>query len=117
MRWVALVLCASCSFVAVHGPEASEPPTRCTDSDVVPSIDSVAGTLAVSGAIGGELADRLASHPMDHYELVLGLPLLVAGITYLIAASSGTDKVERCRAAKQQQGEPRGCDGCEWQVP
>jgi len=101
----------------VHGPESSTPPSDCTDSDLVPSVDTAAGVLAVAGAIGGEIADHLVSHPVSHYELIIGLPALVVGITYLIAASKGTDRVERCQAAKQNHGEVRGCDGCQWEIP
>jgi hypothetical protein len=82
----------------------------CTDSAAWPSVDAVIGTFAVAGALGGELADRLSSHPVDHYELIIGLPLLAAGITYLVSASHGTDDVERCREIKE--GTSRGCDGC-----
>ncbi|HEY1559182.1 MAG TPA: hypothetical protein VGF94_30380 [Kofleriaceae bacterium] len=117
MRWIALAACAGCSFFAVHGPETTTKPADCTDSDLVPSLDSVAGVLLVAGAVGGEIADRLASHPVSHYELVIGLPALAAGITYLISASRGTGAVERCRSAKDNSGVPRDCDGCTWTVP
>lgn len=118
MRSLVIALSAGCSFVAVHAPAATPTvPIECTDSDLVPSIDSVVGVLAVAGALGGELADHLSAHPIAHYELVLGLPALVAGIVFLVSASSGTDKVQRCVAAKQQQGEVRGCDGCPAGVP
>ena len=117
MRWVALVACAGCSFFAVHGPETTTKPADCTDSDLVPSLDSVAGALLVAGAIGGEVADHLASHQIAHYELVLGLPALAVGITYLISASHGTSAVERCRSARENRGVARDCDGCTWTVP
>jgi len=100
-----------------HGPESTAKPAECTDSDLVPSLDSIGGVLLVAGAIGGEIADHLASHPIDHYELVIGLPALAAGITYLIAANRGTGEVERCRSAKEGSGVPHDCDGCAWSVP
>lgn len=114
---VASLLTASCSFVAVHAPPSTYDPRNvsCTDSDVVPSIDSAVGVLAVAGAIGGEIVVDTTSHTVDNYELVLGLPLLVVGITYLVAASKGTGKVEACHQAKA--GETTGCDGCPARVP
>jgi hypothetical protein len=112
----ALVVCASCSFVAVHGPVATpNKPLECTDSDVVPSIDAAAGALLVAGAIAGEVADHVSSHPIQHFELIIGLPALVAGIVYFVSASHGTDKVSACRRA--HEGRERGCDGCPAEVP
>jgi hypothetical protein len=73
--------------------------------------------LGVAGAVGGEIADHLSAHPIDHFELYLGLPALVAGIVYLASASSGTDKVESCVATKHEQSELRGCDGCPAPIP
>jgi len=112
-----VALLTACSFVAVHGPPATYDPktVQCTDSDLVPSIDSVAGVLAIAGAVGGEITVQETSHKVDNYELLYGLPLLVAGIVYLVAASKGTDKVEKCNAVKQ--GETTGCDGCPARVP
>jgi hypothetical protein len=123
MRAIAVLLMTSvlaqtsCSFVAVHGPDRPHP-QDCTDSDIVPSIDSVAGTLLVAGAIGGEIADHVATHGIANYELVLGLPALVVGIVYLVAASRGTEEVTRCRETIEAHGRQlRGCDGCAEPVP
>jgi hypothetical protein len=116
----ALVLCASCSFVAVHGPTATNygAKSTCTESDLIPAIDAVAGALLVAGAIGGEIADHVASKPLaSNYELVIGLPALVVGITYLVAAAGGTSKVSTCQATKRGLTDERGCDGCPAALP
>jgi hypothetical protein len=115
---VAAVLSQSCSFFLVHGPAAGSgagSATECTDSDLVPAIDSAAGVLAIAGAGGGEIVTRETSDKVHDYELFYGLPLIIAGIVYFIAASRGTHRVEQCRAIKQ--GETTGCDGCPERVP
>ncbi len=71
--------------------------------------------VAVAGAIGGEIANRLSSDPVEHYELFIGVPVLVAGIAYLVAASRGNERVEACR--RLDEGAERGCDGCPAAVP
>jgi hypothetical protein len=113
----ALLALGSCSFFAVHGPPAQyEPKTLdCTDSDVVPSIDSAAGVLAIAAAAGGEIVTQAGVEHVDNYELIYGIPLIIVGIVYLVAASRGTDKVEACRSAKQVDNV--GCDGCAERVP
>jgi len=111
-----LAFLASCSFVAVKGPQSTSKDVTCTDSDVIPALDAVAGALLISGAIGGEIADHLSAHPIDHYELIIGLPALVAGIVYVVAASHGTDKVSACQRVRHGD-EPRDCDGCPAPVP
>ena len=117
-RSVAFVLSlAGCSFVLVHAPPATYDPktVTCTDSDVVPSVDSAAGVLAIATAVGGEFVTQLTDHKLEHYELVMGLPLVVAGIIYFVSAHHGTDAVQRCTAIKQ--GETDDCDGCPAGVP
>jgi hypothetical protein len=113
------VVTASCSYIAVHGPVegagSDGKPVECTDSDVVPAIDSGIGALAIGGAIAGEIVTNYTSDKVNNYELVLGLPLVLVGIAYFIAANHGTHKVEQCRAVKQ--GETTGCDGCPERVP
>jgi hypothetical protein len=113
----ALLALGSCSFFAVHAPPAQYDPKTldCTDSDVLPSIDSAAGVLAIAGAAGGEIVTQAGVEHVDNYELIYGLPLIVIGIVYLVAASHGTDKVEQCKAIKQ--GDNIGCDGCPERVP
>jgi hypothetical protein len=115
-----LVLCASCSFVAVHGPTTtnSGPKSTCTDSALIPGIDAMTGALLVAGSIGGEIAAHVATKPfVSNYELVIGLPALVVGITYLVAASKGTNKVSNCQATKRGIQDERGCDGCPAALP
>nr|HEX4314292.1 hypothetical protein [Kofleriaceae bacterium] len=118
MRLVAAVAAlAGCSFVAVQGPppEYDAKTVTCTDSDVVPSIDSAAGVLAIAAAAGGEIVTQAGVEHVDNYELIYGIPLIIVGIVYLVAASRGTDKVEACRSAKQVDNV--GCDGCAERVP
>ncbi len=98
-RLLSLVLCTSCSYFAVHGPGGEKDPP-CTESAFLPSADGVIGTFAVAGAIAGEVVDHKSSHPIDHFELLIGLPVLIAGFTFLFSANHGTDKVEECRASK-----------------
>ena len=116
-RVLALVACVGCSFVGVRGPALDEQASTatCTRSDLLPSVDAVVGTLGVAGALGGELADHLSAHPMQHFELIVALPALIAGIAFLTSASHGTDRVEACRALRE--GTQRGCDGCAPAVP
>ena len=107
----------SCSFFAVKGPPDVfvRATVECTDSDVVPSIDAAAGVFALAGAVGGEFVTQLTDHKVEHYELFYGLPLVVAGIVFLVASGHGTEKVQSCRAAKL--GDSVGCDGCPARVP
>jgi len=113
---LATVLCASCSFFAVKGPQTRSRDATCTESDVIPSLDAVAGGLLVAGGLVGEIFDHISAHPIAHYELVIGLPALAVGITYLVAAARGTDRVSTCQAVKRGQA-LRGCDGCPAEVP
>jgi hypothetical protein len=118
VRSVGLALAlGSCSFFVVKGPPNEYVPAtvECTDSAVVPSIDAAGGVFAIAGAVGGEVVTQLTDHKVAHYELFYALPLVVAGIVYLVASGHGTDKVQSCRAAKQ--GESVGCDGCPARVP
>jgi uncharacterized membrane protein len=117
---LALAAWSGCSWFFVHVPDrtTADPQATartCTDSSLVPSIDAAAGVLALAGAGGGEIVDHLTSHSIHDYELVLGLPLVVVGIVYLIAASHGNDAVEACRAASTNS--LRDCDGCAPAVP
>ena len=120
---LAAVVASSCSFFAVDGPPPSydSHTVPCTDSDVVPAIDSAAGVLAIGYAGAGEIITHATNDKLpptalsDHYELLYGLPLLLVGAVYLYAASRGTSRVEQCHAAKH--GEATGCDGCPAQVP
>ena len=106
-----------CSFFLVKGPPNEYVPAtvQCTDSDVIPSIDAAGGVFAIAGAVGGEFVTRLTDHKVEHYELFYALPLVVAGIVYLVASGRGTEKVQNCRAARE--GESVGCDGCPARVP
>jgi uncharacterized membrane protein YqgA involved in biofilm formation len=108
---------AGCSLFAVQGlPESYNATTvTCTESDLVPSLDAVGGVLAIAGAVGGEFVTQLTDHTVSHYELFYGLPLVVVGIVYLVAAGKGTAKVQRCRAVKL--GETDDCDGCPAGIP
>jgi hypothetical protein len=117
LRSVLLACCASCSFFLVNGPDpsAATKDVSCTDSDTIPAIDAIVGTIGIAGAIGGEIANQVSSHPIHHYELFIGLPALVAGIAFLASTSNGTGKVEACKAAKV--GQVRGCDGCPDDIP
>jgi len=119
MRIAALALTGllGCSYVTVNAPHIGETAatTRCTESDVWPSIDSAIGISGIAGAVGGELVDRLTNHHMANYELLVGLPAIVVGIAYLVGASYGTDAVEACRNVKG--GATRGCDGCADSLP
>ncbi len=111
-----LALCASCSFFAVKGPQTRGRDVQCTDSDIIPSLDAVTGAVLVGGALVGEIIDHVGSHSIDHYELIVALPALVVGITSLVAASKGTDRVSTCQAVKRGE-QLRGCDGCPAEVP
>jgi hypothetical protein len=118
LRSVGVSLALSgCSFFLVKGPPETydRGTVSCTTSDVVPAIDSLAGVLALSGAVTGEVVTQATEHKVEHYELYYALPLIVTGIVYLVAASHGTGKVTECHAAKE--GETIGCDGCPARVP
>ena len=110
MRSVALVLVAGCSFVGVRGPSrtASDPPgdpssIKCTQSDVLPALDALAGAAALGVMGGGILLEQTSDDgEPEHFTLYYAGPALAVAVAYFWSASYGTARVSRCTELKEQ---------------
>jgi hypothetical protein len=109
MRSVALVLVAGCSFVGVRGPTrtASSPPgdpssIKCSESDVLPALDALAGAAALGVMGGGILLEQTSEDgEPEHFTLYYAGPALAVAIAYFWSASYGTTRVSRCTELKE----------------
>jgi len=109
VRSLLAIICATgCSFVGVRGPvgyrsePAADPSSvKCTDSDVLPTLDAIGGAAALAAAGGGFIIEQTSStgdlHNFTKYYVG---PLVAASIIYFISTSFGTNRVEQCRAVK-----------------
>lgn len=118
MRAVVLVMLASCSFMAVRGPEPPpQPPGDCTTSSAAPAVDRLGEVVGGVGTLLGVLlligaSNCSSSHPPGYnadsctaeggFAVLVGLPSAVAAITYGISAHYGNDRVHACRARKAE---------------
>ena len=104
---LAVLSLGGCSFIGVKGPGAlPDPPPpadsiHCTTSDVLPTIDALAGAGALAAATAGIFAEETGSHgAFDHWELYAVTPLVAVAVAYFVSSSHGTREVERCAVAK-----------------
>jgi hypothetical protein len=105
---LALVCATGCSFVGVRGPvgygnePAADPSTvKCTDSDVLPTLDAIGGAAALAVGGGGFIIEQTSSSgDLHNFTKYYAGPLVVASIIYFISTSFGTNRVQRCRAVK-----------------
>ena len=104
---LALVALAGCSWFGVNGPGTlPDPPeaadeVHCTSSDVLPTIDALAGAGLLAAAAGGVIAEETGSHGIaEHWELYYALPMMAVSVAYFVASAHGTHAVEQCLVAK-----------------
>ena len=106
MRAALALVLAGCSFVGVEGPRVPDPAPpadsiHCTTSDLLPTLDALAGAAALATSAGGVIAEETGTHGIaEHWELYYALPLVAVGVVYFVASSHGTREVERCAVAK-----------------
>ncbi len=99
-----IVLAAGCSFIGVRGPSApteliADPSqVRCTDSDLLPALDSLGGVAAIAAAGGGIVLQHTSNDGTPrHFDLIYAPILLAVSIAAWSSASFGTNRVEHCR--------------------
>lgn len=104
---LAIVCATGCSFVGVKGtthmgsePAANPAALDCTDTDTLPAIDALGGAAALAAAGGGFIIEETSSSELQNFHKYYLGPLVAVSIIYFIATSYGTNRVERCRAAK-----------------
>lgn len=105
---IAVVCATGCSFVGVRGPvgygsePAADPSSvKCTDSDVLPTLDAIGGAAALAVAGGGFIIEQTSSSgDLHNFTKYYVGPLVVASIVYFISTNFGSKRVERCRAVK-----------------
>jgi hypothetical protein len=110
MRSVALVLVAGCSFVGVRGPTRAitdspgDPRSiKCSESDVLPALDALAGAAALGVMGGGILLEKTSEDgEPENFTLYYAGPALAVAIVYFWSASYGTTRVSRCTEIKEQ---------------
>jgi hypothetical protein len=111
---VALIGIGGCSFIGVSGPSqrANDHPIHCTESLVLPIVDTMGATLSgalTAGAVavaGYCVANPNACIPDrgDHWPLFgLAIPPLVVSTAYLTSAIYGFHRVSRCREARSSK--------------
>src|SRR5262245_27102021 len=106
MRSLALpaLLATGCSFFLVHGPSERIDvlPTErghvdCTESGVIPLVDTVAGIAAITTAGVGILVEQTSDDGKpQHFTAYYAAPIAAAAIAYFIPASRGNTKVTWC---------------------
>ena len=105
---LALVATSACSVFAVHGPASSAVPSGCTDSYVIPAIDTVPAAV---GVVGGAAAILDEASPQDPARAI-GVVMLLIGVVYAASAASGYYDVSRCQTASRPPPAPvQGCGG------
>jgi hypothetical protein len=105
---IVAVLCG-CSFVGVRGAAetvdpASDPRSiRCTESQVLPTIDAIGGTGALVAAGAGVIIEQASDDgDLENFSLYYAGPLLAVAITYWVSASIGNKRITRCTELKEK---------------
>jgi hypothetical protein len=112
MRSIALLalLATGCSFFAVHGPAqrvevlpSDGQPLKCTESGLVPVIDTAGGVAAVSIATAGVILEQTSDDgkPENFTKYYAG-PLVLAAIAYFVSATHGNTRVTWCTDANER---------------
>lgn len=108
--FIAALFVAGCSFVTVNGPTSSDP--RClspaaTTSRAAPLADIMLGAGGVAFAAFVANKDLEGEGPGRGLgTIVIGLPSLMVGATYLASAYYGFREVGRCRALAEPAADP-----------
>jgi hypothetical protein len=104
---VAVTLSSGCSAIFVNKPASSRPPgapVTCTDSRVVPGVDTVLTALFLAGTIATAETDCQEAGCI--VDLGIGGLLGSLTITYGISALWGHDAVTTCRELKGPRPPP-----------
>jgi len=108
-RALILVLASGCSFLGVRGPSApteliaNPGQVHCTDSDLLPELDALAGVATISVAGGGVILQHTSDDGAPrHFDLYYAPLLLAASILLWSSASFGTNRVEHCREVMER---------------
>jgi len=116
MRWLALpaLLATGCSFFLVHGPSERIDvlPTErgrvdCTESGVIPLVDTIGGIAAITSAGVGVLVEQTSDDGKpEHFTAYYAAPLAAVAIAYFISASRGNTKVTWCSDVNDRMRNP-----------
>jgi hypothetical protein len=106
VRLLALLACAGCSFVFVHGPEVGS--TSCTTSEVLPALDAAAAIGAFVGLAfdGMAINDHARGDGQIGTPIAIGTGLLIGGILYTVSAVGGHHDASACRARQPAATQP-----------
>jgi hypothetical protein len=106
MRSLALLalLGSGCSFFAVRGPSqridvlpSDGQPIKCTESILIPTLDTAGGVAAVSIAGIGVLVEQTSEDGKpENFTRYYAGPLALAAIAYFVAATYGNTRVTWC---------------------
>jgi hypothetical protein len=116
MRSIALfaLLGTGCSFFLVHGPTqrievlpSDTSHVDCTESSLMPVLDTAGGVAAMSAAGVGILVEQTSDDgkPENFTKYYAG-PLAVVAVAYFIAASRGNTRVTWCSDANERLRKP-----------
>jgi hypothetical protein len=116
MRSVALLALfgTGCSFFAVRGPAqrievlpSDGRPIKCTESGLVPILDTVGGVAAVVAAGTGVLLEQTSEDgEPENFTLYYAGPLVVGAIVYFVSATRGNTRVTWCTDANDRIRKP-----------
>jgi hypothetical protein len=115
MRWVAIIgILTGCSWIGANGPSdipyTAGPPAECTDSYVLPIIDTVPAVALdtfATLALGVIAAVVVSNKPGDAGSLgaaiaaFTGVPAAIVGGTYTASAVHGYRTVVECNNSKR----------------
>lgn len=111
---LAALAATGCSFFLVKGPAeridvlpADRARVDCTESAVVPTVDTVAGMVAITSAGVGILLEQTSDdgEPENFTKYYAG-PLVAVAIAYFISASRGNTRVTWCSDVNERLRAP-----------
>jgi hypothetical protein len=100
---LAVSLLAACSFATVTGPRTTPGKyLECTASRTAPIADLVTGSVIVATGLGIAYYDRRIEDDGETgiKTYAITLPLIAAGVVFLVASQYGASRVTSCRAAR-----------------
>jgi hypothetical protein len=116
MRSIALLalLGTGCSFFAVRGPSqrvevlpSDGTIIKCTESGLLPVLDTAGGVAAVSVAVAGVIAEQTSDDgDPENFTRYYAGPLALAAIAYFISATYGNTRVTWCTDANERLRKP-----------